>query len=308
MRWQKLGLIPSPQVGEWAVSHAMTPTPILLDDERIRLYISCRDAQGIGRPGYIDVSAADPLQVLGVSPQPLLDVGRPGTFDENGLLVCSVVRTEVPGRLFMYYVGFELGTQIRYRLLTGIAISDDDGQSWQRWRETPALERSPDELYFRGGPCVLREEGRYRMWYVAGSQWTELEGKSMPVYELRYIESPDGLHWGERGEPCLPLDPQRDEHGFGRPWVLRDEQGYQLHYSIRRRSLAAYRLGLATSAEGRNWERCDEAMNLDVSTEGWDSQAIMYSAPIHWQGRTYCFYNGNDFGLDGIGVAVRVDA
>ncbi|WP_448682162.1 hypothetical protein [Pseudomonas nicosulfuronedens] len=308
MRWRKLGLIPAPRVGEWAVSHAMTPTPMLLDDERIRLYVSCRDSQGIGRPGYLDVSAANPLQVLDVCQRPLLDIGRPGTFDENGLLVCSVVETEVPGRLYMYYVGFELGMQIRYRLLTGIAISEDGGETWRRWRETPALERSPEELYFRGGPCVLREEGRYRMWYVAGSQWLELEGKSMPVYELRYLESADGLHWGSRGEACLPLDPQRDEHGFGRPWVLRDEQGYQLHYSVRRRSLAAYRLGVAMSAEGHAWVRRDEELNLDVSASGWDSEAIMYSAPLIWRGRTYCFYNGNDFGVDGIGVAVREDA
>jgi len=286
----------------------MIPTPFQLTSDCIRLYISCQDGRGIARPGYIDVAADNPLNVLKVSTEPLLDVGRPGTFDENGVLACSVVRSEVSGRLFMYYVGFELGVRIRYRLLTGVAISDDGGECWRRWRETPALERSSNELYFRGGPCVVHEEGRYRMWYVAGSKWIELGGKSMPVYELRYLESGDGLHWPDEGEACIPLDPQRDEHGFGRPWVLRNEHGYQLHYSIRRRSLSAYRLGFATSIDGRVWVRRDEELGLDVSSSGWDSEAIMYSAPFCCNGQTYCFYNGNNFGQDGIGVAVRIDA
>jgi len=307
MRWRKLGLIAAPRVGDWAMSHAMIPTPVLLAD-CIRLYLSCLDGQGVGRPGYVEVALDDPTRVLHVCAEPLLDAGRPGTFDENGAVVCSVVPGSVPGRWLMYYVGFELGTQIRYRLLTGIALSDDDGQTWRRWRETPALERSPQELFFRCGPFVQREAGGYRMWYIAGSQWTQVHGKPMPVYELRYLESSDGLAWGDTGQLCMALDPQRDEHGFGRPWVMHEEGLYQLYYSIRRASLGAYRLGFATSVNGLDWQRDDAAMGLDVSAEGWDSQAIMYAAALRVGERTYCFYNGNDFGRDGIGVAVRDDA
>ena len=43
---------------------------------------------------------------------------------------------------------------------------------------------------------------------------------------------------------------------------------------------------------------------LDVSPDGFDSNAIMYSAVVSCGERTYCFYNGNEFGAMGFGVAV----
>ena len=37
-------------------------------------------------------------------------------------------------------------------------------------------------------------------------------------------------------------------------------------------------------------------------------QAIAYSAIVECAGRTYCFYNGNDFGGSGFGCAERINA
>ena len=89
--------------------------------------------------------------------------GRPGTFDENGLSTRSVTDLGA-GKMFMYYVGFELGTRIRYRLLTGLAISEDGGCTFSRYAPTPVLERSATELYFRGGPYCLYGPQRFQLW------------------------------------------------------------------------------------------------------------------------------------------------
>ena len=304
MRWRKLGLVYGPDGSlPWARSHAMTPTPVRLNETVIRVFVTFCDASGIGRPGYVDVSARDPRRVLKVSRSPLLDLGAPGCFDENGVLPCSVVDLG-GGRMHMYYVGFELGTKIRYRLLTGLAVSEDHGEHFRRHAPTPILERSPDELFFRGGPCCLREPQGFRLWYVAGSHWIDLEGKPMPVYEIRYAESADGIHWPAQGDVQIPIT-RDDEHGFGRPYVIgKPGGGYRLFYSVRRISLGAYRLGYAESPDGRHWQRQDERLNLDVSPEGFDSQAIMYAAPIEIDGRLHVFYNGNDFGREGFGLAV----
>ena len=304
MRWKKLGLVYGPDGSlSWARSHAMLPTPVRIDEDVIRVYSTFCDAQGIGRPGYVDVSAHDPLKVIGVAREPLLDLGRPGTFDENGLLACSVTNLG-GGRMYMYYVGFELGTQIRYRLLTGLAISEDGGSTFSRYAPTPVLERSASEMHFRGGPYCHYESQRFRLWYVAGSSWIDLEGKSMPVYDIRYAESHDGIHWPAQGEVHIPITAP-DEHGFGRPYVIaKPGGGYRMFYSVRRRSLGAYRLGYAESKDGCHWLRKDEAINLDVTPGSFDSHAIMYAAPIEVEGKLYVFYNGNNFGRDGFAVAV----
>lgn len=304
MRWKKLGLVYGPNgTMRWAKSHAMIPTPMRLNDSVIRIFVTFCDEHGIGRPGYVDVSASDPLKVLGVSSQPLLDIGEPGTFDENGVLVCSVVPINERS-VFMYYVGFELGTQIRYRLLTGLAVSHDRGETFERHATVPVLERTSAELLFRCGPYCLYDAETFRLWYVAGSTWTHVDGKSMPVYDIRYAESKNGIDWPQQGEVQLSIT-QADEHGFGRPCVIpKRGGGYQMFYSVRRRSLGAYRLGYAESEDGRFWKRMDEQLNLDVTPGSFDSDAIMYAAPIAINGKLYVFYNGNGFGRDGFAVAV----
>jgi hypothetical protein len=303
MRWRKRGIVYCPDgTAPWARVGAMIPTPIELESS-IRVYFTSVDDAGMGRPAFIEVAKDDPSRVLAQSAAPCLDIGRPGTFDENGVLVCSIVAVG-KHEFFMYYVGFELGTKIRYRLLSGLAISSDGGRTFARLRETPILERSPTELFFRGGPYVIREDGRFRMWYVAGSSWTELNGKAMPEYVVRYLESADGTTWGDAGGLCIDVQPGADEHGFGRPWVMRTSGGrYEMFYSVRRRSLAAYRLGYALSADGLVWLRRDAEIGLDVSPDGFDRQAIMYAAIVDIAGRRYCFYNGDDFGRAGIGLA-----
>ncbi len=303
MRWQKLGLVYAPDGSmPWAVSHAMVPTPIRIDEKTIRVFVTSCDRNGIGRPGFVDVAAENPLRVLRVSEVPLLDLGRPGTFDENGVLACSVVDLG-DGRMHMYYVGFELGTKIRYRLLTGLATSTDGGESFQRYSEVPILERSPTELFFRGGPYCVREASGFRLWYVAGSEWMELDGKSMPVYSIYHAQSPDGIHWPHQGELQVAVS-ESDEHGFGRPCVIRKPNGdYRMFYSVRRKSLGAYRMGYAESRDGRNWTRMDDKLGLDVTPGSFDSEAIMYAAPLEVDGVLHVFYNGNDFGRDGFAVA-----
>lgn len=306
MKWEKLGLVYAPDGSQdWARTHAMLPTPIHLPHLGIvRIFITCCDAEGISRPGFVDVRPEAPTVVVNASTQPLMDIGLPGTFDENGVLCTSVVRAP-DGRLFMYYVGFEIGTKIRYRLLSGLAISDDDGITFRRYSTTPILERSPDDLYFRGGPYVRVENGRFRMWYVGGSTWLDLDGKPMPEYRVKYLESADGIQWGPSGRIVVDIT-RDDEHGFGRPWVLPDGDGYIMYYSVRRKSFSAYRMGYARSRDGIEWERFDEDLGLDVSPGAFDSEAIMYAAVLELGGRTVCYYNGNGFGRAGFGAAVRI--
>lgn len=308
MEWNKLGIVYCPDGSlPWAKTHAMIPTPMRLSRDIIRVFITFCDENGCGRPGYVDVAANNPMQVLGVSPKPLLDLGRAGTFDENGLLVCSVAQHD-DGRMFMYYAGFELGTKIRYRLLTGLAISDDGGMTFHRHSPTPVLERTATELFFRCGPYCMYEAGRFRLWYVGGSDWTELNKKPMPIYDIRYAESSDGIHWPDQGQVLISIS-DSDEHGFGRPFVIpHPEGGYRMFYSVRRRSLGGYRLGYAESKDGRIWNRMDDKLNLNVTPNSFDSDAIMYAAPIVVDDRLYVFYNGNNFGRDGFAVALLGEA
>jgi predicted GH43/DUF377 family glycosyl hydrolase len=301
MKWRKLGLVWGPDGSQsWAKTHASGPTPIVFDSY-VRVFVQSLDEHGIGRIGYVDLARDNLLKVIGSSKKPVIDIGKPGTFDENGVFPTSIIQHQE--ELYLYYVGFELGTKIRYRLLSGLAISTDGGESFYRSKNTPILERSNEELYFRCGPFVCKDNNRWRMWYVAGSEWINLNNKDLPAYDLRYIESDNGTDWPSVGKVVMPLDSSR-EHGFGRPYIVKEGGIYKMFYSIRCMERGAYKLGYAESPDGIEWTRKDQEIGLDISEEGWDSLSIEYSAFLNVDGKKYLFYNGNDFGADGFGIAV----
>jgi hypothetical protein len=303
MTWRKLGLV-FEATGDpsWAASHPAVPTTLMLDDERIRVYVAIRDRDNVGRVGWIDVDAADPRRVIGTADTPALDVGEPGTFDDNGVTPMCLVAYD--GCLYLYYIGWELGVRVRYHLFAGLAVSEDGGETFVRVRRTPILERSDDELQVRTAPHVRRTaEGTWRMWYIAGSSWVEREGKQVPSYNMRHQESRTLHDWGPVGEVVLEtVGP--DEFGFGRPFVVEDGGTFRMWYSIRSFS-KGYRLGYAESPDGLRWTRMDDQVGIDVSPDGWDSTMLCFASLQPTRYGTYLFYNGNDYGATGLGVAVQ---
>jgi predicted GH43/DUF377 family glycosyl hydrolase len=301
MRWTKRGLIYAP-TGQhsWAKKYAFPPTP-LFQAGVLRVYVAFCDEHTVGRIGWVDLDPDEPARVLAVSPRPVLDIGVPGAFDENGILPTTVLSHG--DRLYLYYVGYQLGFKVRYYQFQGLAISSDGGQTFVRARQTPVIDRSDRELLNRTSAFVMHEGGVFRMWYVGGSEWTEVKGKSLPVYNLRYLESPDGVTWPGEGRVCLDFQ-NADEHAFGRPWVLKEQGLYRMFYSVRTRS-RGYRLGYAESPDGLSWQRLDDRIGIDVSPSpsAWDSEMIAYSSVVRHKDRVYLFYNGNNCGQTGFGYA-----
>lgn len=66
-----------------------------------------------------------------------------------------------------------------------------------------------------------------------------------------------------------------------------------------------YRLGYAESEDGITWHRRDEYAGLDVSETGWDSEMVEYAAIVRYKDQHFMFYNGNNYGYDGIGLAIE---
>ncbi len=301
MRFRKLGLVFRPD-GErtWCRNFAIAPTPLLRGD-RLRVYFSSCDEALIGRVGYVELDARDPTRVTFINDTPVLSEGAAGCFDDNGVNVTSIV--PVGRELWLYYFGYQLHQRTRYSLFGGLAVSTDDGESFVRVRETPIIDRSSGERFVRSAPFVRHDEHGFRMWYVSGNEWIDVNGKALPLYGVSYLESQDGVHWPASGKPLMsPVG--EDEHGFGRPFVVSRPEGFRLWYSLRSRS-RGYRIGMAESPDGISWTRLDDRVGLDVSPQGWDSEMVCYASEIALEGRTCLLYNGNGYGRDGFGIAIR---
>jgi hypothetical protein len=298
MKWigQKLVYGPDGRYS-WARHSALTPTPILLGDV-IRVFVGFRDEKGVSRIGCVDVSAQDPSRVIHVSPEPLLDIGENGAFDDSGVILGDIV--SVSGEWRMYYVGFQLVARAKFLAFTGLAIGDANCYQFRRIRRTPVLDRSEEGLFIRAIHSVRHEKGKWKAWYAAGSNWKRIDGRPYPCYEIRCSESEDGIHFPEIGLVCLK--PEGDEYRIGRPRVFWDAGKY--HMLFTKGDLhGAYLPGHAMSADGRDWTRDDTQVGISPSKSGWDSRTLCYPTIIDAVDKRYLFYNGNDMGRDGFGYA-----
>jgi len=300
--WSRHGLVfqtTRQGVGGWMRHSALTPTPWRLDEETIRVFAGFRDAEGVSRIGYVDVLAEDPSTIVRVGREPVLDIGRDGCFDDNGVILGDVV--DAPGGLHMFYVGFQRVAKAKFLAFTGLAVSTDRGLSFSRVQDTPILDRAPGRSTIAAVHTASYDEGRWRLWYAAGDDWEHIGGVPFPRYHIRHVAT-DDLHAIPRvDDTCLV--PRGTEYRIGRPRVYRDGGHYAMYFT-RGNLTGEYFPGMAESRDGIRWERRDEAFGLALSDHGWDSQVICYPSLLTHRDKLLMFYNGNDMGVDGFGVAV----
>lgn len=300
MKWEKKGRIYCPS-GEhdWEMDTFMTPHAMRIAPGVIRVWGGTRDSQGISRIKYIDVEESNPGNVLYISETPALDIGCEGCFDDNGVILGDIL--PVGNQLYLYYVGFQHVQKVKFFAFSGLAISDDLGQTFHRYSETPVLDRSPQGRYGRCIHTVLCEEGLFKCYYAVINGWKYINGSPYPIYNIWYTESKDGIHFSQE-DNCLCVDVQGDEYRIGRPKVYPVENGYEMYYT---RDLISkdYIIGYAESKDGINWTRKDEKAGLCKSVVGWDSEMACYPVKLKTEHNTYLFYNGNGMGKTGVGYA-----
>ena len=300
MKWQKQGLIYAPS-GKlwWAKTYATIPTVEVLEEKRLRVYFAALDEHSYGRIGYVDLDADAPNRILAESIEPVLDIGKQGTFDDSGVNPSCIVN--VNGKKFLYYIGWQRCERIPYMLFAGLAVSDDSGKTFIKHSQTPVLDRIPEEPFLRSATTIIRENGIFKAWYVSAFDWIEVNSVKYPTYVIRYTTSKDGITWQNYKHICIDL--ADDEFGFGRPWVIKEKNKYLMWYSIRSK-VRPYRLGYAESENGIDWTRKDDEVGIYNSESGWDSEMICYPCVVDVKGKRYMFYNGNRHGSSGFGYAI----
>jgi predicted GH43/DUF377 family glycosyl hydrolase len=305
MRWIKHGHVFGPRDGHrWMKSHAQVPTVLDLGD-RLRVYFSTRPRPDLSLTTFVDLDRDDPSRTIMVHEHPVLELGRPGTFDADGIMPSAVVRDG--DRVLMYYSGWSrLGGLAPYNNATGLAVSTDGGATFSRLFEGPILDRAPEEPWSATSPAVIRTPDGWHMWYSSGTNWIDVAGKLEHVYVLKAATSTDGVRWVRENRQLLPLS-QPDESQT-KPTVLLVDGLWHMWFCYRgnrgfRESGETYRIGYATSRDLRTWERDDARAGINVSAGGWDSQMICYPAAIDLGEQILLFYNGNAFGAEGFGYA-----
>ena len=314
MKWKKLGKIFDPtehRLPNRCQEFAQSPQTLVLKD-RVRIYFSTRERDSIGKMlshvAFVDFSR-DMIRLLEVCSQTVMDLGGLGCFDEHGIFPINVLRDG--DRVLAYTTGWNRKVSVSADASIGLAISVDDGLTFQRYGAGPLLAASLNEPFLVADAFVQKFGETYHMWYIYGTEWKKFADAEPldRVYKIAHATSSDGVNWRRDGRKIINDRLNADEcqalptviclDGVYHMWFCyRQAQGF------RQDSSRAYRIGYARSLDLENWDRDDSSAGIDVSAEGWDSQMQCYPHVFACNGATYLLYNGNEFGRHGFGLAV----
>jgi len=311
--WNKLGKVFTPQEisdRSWLKEFAQTPSTLIFD-KFVRIYFSCRppaDANGqyVSYSAYVDLDRYDLFKVVGVSTQPILDLGGLGEFDEFGTYPVSVIRSG--DEIRAYYAGWTRCESVPFNVAIGMATSSDGGVTFKKLGNGPILSYSPDEPFVLSGPKIRRFNDIWYLWYIAGRKWKMVDGRAEPVYKIRMATSSDGIHWEKFNRDLISSRIEEDE-AQASPDVFYSNGKYHMFFCYRysagyRGKENGYRIGYASSENLIDWVRDDAKAGIDVSESGWDSEMISYPHIFELDGKIFMAYLGNQVGRYGFGLAV----
>lgn len=310
--WQKLGRVFDPtQYSDrgWLQEFAQAPSTVVFDDY-IRVYFSCRpkpdpDGKYVSYSAWVDLDRSDPLKVVRVASEPVLQLGTRGSFDEFGVYPFSAIRAG--GELRAYYGGWTRCQSVPFNVSIGVASSFDGGDTFQRSGEGPVLSYSPHEPFILSGPKIRFFNNRWYLFYIAGRKWKLVNEKPEPIYKIRAAVSDDGYDWEKFNLDLIESRVEEDE-AQASPDVFYSNGRYHMFFCYRhssdyRNHERGYRIGYAYSEDLINWIREDDKAGLELSEEGWDSEMISYPHVFEVDEQVYMAYLGNQFGRFGFGLA-----
>jgi predicted GH43/DUF377 family glycosyl hydrolase len=297
MVWEKRGRVfQSGGQYSWMVSHAANPFAEPIEGSLFRVYFSCRDAENRSSIGFVVIDLNRPQEIVEVSSEPVLGPGKKGCFDDSGASMgCILSDGEVD---VLFYLGWMLGVTVPFLTFIGAAERRRGEHRFERVTQVPVLDRSRVNPFSVSYPWVVRRENDWAMWYGSSLEPTPMDRKEIS-HSIRFAESSDRKHW--RASDSICAGDTSGVSALTRPSVIvEDNRIYRMWYSMRGEY---YRIGYAESTDGLNWRRIDDERGLLPSGSTWESESVCYPCVVKYEDMYVMFYNGNDYGRTGFGLA-----
>lgn len=315
MKWKKLGRIFNPvehKLVNNCVEFAQSPQTLVFDDY-VKIYFSTREpdlktGKFLSHVAFVEMSK-DFKTILNISNKTVIALGELGTFDEHGIFPINLLKEK--NRVLAYTCGWSRRVSVSVETSTGLAVSNDNGLTFEKVGYGPVFTNSPNEPFLVGDSFVQIYNGVYHMWYMFGTRWIDTwdEG-AQRVYKIGHATSKDGINWvKEEAKQIIPNFLNLDECQ-ALPTVLHHNNRYHMYFcyreatGFRKDKTRGYRLGYAYSDDLINWTRDEANTGIKYSDEGWDSDMMCYPHIFKCDEKVYLLYNGNEFGRYGFGIAI----
>jgi predicted GH43/DUF377 family glycosyl hydrolase len=260
--------------GTWMEDQTANPDLLLIDDIYYMYFRGQRR-----RHDRIGVATIPKEKFDGVTwnihPEPIIDVGGPGSWDEVHALDPATVL--VDGKIYLYYTGV---SPLADRAIC-LAVSED-GINFMKYDNNPVI--------IGGAPEVVYRDGIFFLYY-----WREVPDKG--GFQIHYATSTDGYHFTEPSQSLsLPVGEEGEWDSFTveTPRILREGGLYYMIYcGSNRHKDYPYHAGLATSKDLVHWEKYPGNPIFSRGEEGdWDEGAIWFTTVEKINGIYYMWYEG----------------
>jgi hypothetical protein len=316
MTWRRLGRIFDPTqfaLPNHCVQFAQSPQALVFEDF-VRIYFSTRavDASNgkyLSHVAYVDMRR-DLRTVIGVSKHTVIPLGDLGCFDEHGIFPINPLRHA--GAIYAYTCGWTRRVSVSVDTGIGLAISRDNGRTFERVGPGPVLGASLHEPFLVGDGFVRVIGGTFHMWYIFGTGWKPGPDGAAPdrTYKIGHAVSSDGVRWVKEEAKQIIADRLGPDESQALPSVIEINGRHHMVFcyrqsvDFRKNRDRGYRIGHAWSDDLVNWTRDDDDPRLDIGPGDWDSDMQCYPHVFECDGRVHLLYNGNEFGRFGFGAAV----
>lgn len=309
MKWGKLGnengLIFSPK--EYGLEYAKSPQAIVFE-KFVRIYFSTCETDQMGKyiskVAYVDMDKKF-SKVLNISTD-VLKRGEIGCYDEHGVFPFSPMK--YGDKIYGYISGWSRRVSVSTDTGIGLAISEDQGETFERIGPGPILSSSLNEPFLVIDGFVRLFEDKFHMWYIYGTEWRKFPDNTEPdrVYKITHATSDDGIMWKREGRQII--DDKVEFESQALPTVAKYNGIYHMFFcyrysnDFRKNPERSYRIGYAYSHNLKDWMRDDSKIGIDVVEDSWASNMLCYPNVFIMNDEMYLLYNGNDFGKSGFGI------
>lgn len=230
------------------------------------------------------------------SPQITLESDTSTGWEDNINRSCVLQMPD--GKYKIWYTG-----QARGYSFIGCAESSDGLHFKRTFSEPVLIAERPWENTSVMNPCILYENGIYRMWYSAG--------ETIEPNVIAYAESSDGFSWNKSRINPIFVEKQEniyEQNRIGGCQVIHtDDMGYLMFY-IGYEDIDTARICCARSDNGiTQWQRCELNPIVSTSADSWDADAC-YKPSVIWnaeQDQWMLWYNGRHGLEEYIGLVLR---
>lgn len=302
-RWDKFGLVYDVALNPtWGKTHALVPSPLVLNDETVRVYCSFVDEDFRGRIGYVDVRLIDTHpEVIRVSEKPVLDLGLISTFSQYGVGMGTFWPNHPEGDL--YFVGFDRPPGFKFKAFSGRAHYDPVKMTHVHSQHEPLFGSSYGGETIVGVHDIFEFENLMHALISIGSGFEKINGKDFPKYQVHLASGKDLKSLKISKEPIIKAI--QPVYRIGRPRIYKTEKGLEI--LVTAGDLSGNYLPRAFySKDLVSWEEGSCESFVTSVVDGFDDLHQCYLSRFNLNKTEYIVYNGNAMGINGFGIAKGV--